>query len=216
MYLTRFEVNRARRDTRRLLSSLQSAHAAVLAGFPSHDRASDGRVLWRVDDTGKALLLYIVSPAPPDLTHLVEQIGWPTRPTWDSRDYAPLLNSLTPGQRWGFRLTANPTHIGRVSPSGVKRRFGHVTLDQQCRWLTERADRLGIRIAANSIGADDLVLSNRIMHRFQRQGSTVTLNAATFDGTLEVVEPNALRAALIGGIGRAKAYGCGLMTLAKA
>lgn len=38
----------------------------------------------------------------------------------------------------------------------------------------------------------------------------------TFDGRLEVTDPAALRRTLTLGLGKAKAYGCGLMTLAKA
>lgn len=36
----------------------------------------------------------------------------------------------------------------------------------------------------------------------------------TFDGRLEVTDPAALRRTLTQGIGKAKAYGCGLITLA--
>lgn len=212
MYLTRFEINRARRDTRRLRSSLQSMHAAVLASFPADD--TDGRVLWRTDDTGKALYLYISSTTKPDLTHLAEQIGWPTRPVWDTRDCLPMLNALAVGQRWGFRLTANPTHIGRM-PDGSKRRFGHVTVTQQTQWLLDRTKRLGFRIAPTAAGDDDVLIANRITHTFNRQGATITLSIATFDGHLDITDPAPFREALVNGIGRSKAYGCGLMTLAR-
>ena len=43
----------------------------------------------------------------------------------------------------------------------------------------------------------------------------MTLGVATFEGVLEVTDPDALRRALTHGIGRGKAYGCGLMTLAR-
>lgn len=37
----------------------------------------------------------------------------------------------------------------------------------------------------------------------------------TFEGVLTITEAELFRKALIDGIGRAKAYGCGLMTLAR-
>jgi CRISPR system Cascade subunit CasE len=37
---------------------------------------------------------------------------------------------------------------------------------------------------------------------------------ATYDGILTVTDPALLRRALCHGVGRAKAYGCGLLTLA--
>ncbi len=215
MYLTRFEINRARRDTRRMLSSLQTMHAAVLASFPSTD-ASEGRVLWRTDTTDIALWLYITSPAKPDLTHLAEQIGWPSRLTWHTSDYTLLLDNLTAGQRWSFRLTANPVHSGKATAQATKtQRFGHVTVAQQQQWLIDRAPRLGFAIVQTAAGDSDLIIRNRDVHRFQRDGNTVTLDTATYDGNLEVTDPHALRGALTSGIGPAKAYGCGLMTLAK-
>ena len=50
---------------------------------------------------------------------------------------------------------------------------------------------------------------------FKRGERRVTLGVATFEGVLEVTDPDALRRALTHGIGRGKAYGCGLMTLAR-
>jgi CRISPR system Cascade subunit CasE len=47
----------------------------------------------------------------------------------------------------------------------------------------------------------------------QRQVKVVTV---TFEGLLTITDPPALRRALIQGLGRGKAYGCGLMTLAPA
>jgi len=43
----------------------------------------------------------------------------------------------------------------------------------------------------------------------------VTLVTVTYDGLLEVTDPDALRRTLTRGLGRAKAYGCGLLTLAR-
>ncbi|MBB1246872.1 type I-E CRISPR-associated protein Cas6/Cse3/CasE, partial [Streptomyces durbertensis] len=56
MYLTRFRVNTARAGARRLLSSPQALHAAVMSSFPALLPASSpgespagARVLWRLD-----------------------------------------------------------------------------------------------------------------------------------------------------------------------
>ncbi|MEU7482087.1 type I-E CRISPR-associated protein Cas6/Cse3/CasE [Lentzea sp. NPDC042327] len=40
------------------------------------------------------------------------------------------------------------------------------------------------------------------------------LSAASFEGRLEITDPDALRHSLTHGIGHGKAYGCGLLTLA--
>jgi CRISPR system Cascade subunit CasE len=215
MHLTRFEINPQRRDARALLASPQRLHAAVLAAFPpSRTQTDDGRVLWRLDQGTHDHLLYVVSPLEPDLTHLAESGGRPTY-GWQTKDYEPFLGKLTAGDRWAFRLRANPVH-NTPPPDGKSRgkRLPHVTAAQQTEWFLQRAQRAGFSVPEGSAGAPDLVLRDRRALRFDRRGRTVTLTTALFEGTLVVDDPPALRAALIGGIGPGKGYGCGLLTLA--
>lgn len=217
MFLTRFRINTNRRGARKLLTSPQAMHAAVLGGFPGHVPAEEGsRVLWRRDGSGHDQQLYIVSPDKPDLTHLVEQAGWPTTETWQTRDYAEFLSSLRSGQRWAFRLTANPTHNVRLPHQKDTRRVGHVTVEQQRQWLLRRSGRAGFQATTGTSGEPDLTVHDRHTYTFQRGNGQVTLRVVTYDGQLEVTDPDALRAALTAGIGHAKAYGCGLLTLARA
>lgn len=165
-------------------------------------------------------VLYVVSPEQPDFTHLIEQAGWPTLTTWESREYEPLLDRLAAGQRWAFRLTANPVRSRPLKEGAPSQRFGHVTVSQQQAWLVSRAGRSGFELPPVS-GPDGeeraengLVVRNRSVDRFRRGEGTVTLSRATFEGHLVVIDPAALRSTLTGGLGSAKAYGCGLLTLA--
>lgn len=219
MFLTRFEINPQRRAARALLSSPQRLHAAVLAAFTSTeaDKPSEGRVLWRLDARAHDGLLYLVSPRKPDLTHLVESVGRPATQGWDTRDYGPVLDRLVPGQRWAFRLSANPVRSGRKkSESTQTQRFGHVTVEQQTGWFLRQAEQHGFSVPTAAGDAPDVAVRGRRTVQFQRQDRTVTLSTAVFEGRLEVRNPDALRAALVGGIGPAKGYGCGLLTLARA
>ncbi|MFF7705527.1 type I-E CRISPR-associated protein Cas6/Cse3/CasE [Streptomyces lydicus] len=239
MYLTRFRVNTARPGARRLLSSPQSLHAAVMVSFPAFLPTSEQapRILWRLDRNARAeAFLYLVSPAEPDLTHLVEQAGWPVAasapdtPGWETRGYAPLLERLAEGSSWAFRLTANPVHHIRRKEGEPTKRTAHVTPRHQKRWLLDRQERCGFRVLETPPRPDQLSDPEYTRHdllvRDQRtlsftksdEGTTrspkVTLLTVTFDGHLQVTDPQALRHTLVTGLGRGKAYGCGLMTLA--
>jgi CRISPR system Cascade subunit CasE len=76
--------------------------------------------------------------------------------------------------------------------------------------------RAGSRIPAVAGSQEpDLTVHQRQTYSFQRNGSRVTLRVATYDGRLEVTDPGALRTVLTTGLGHAKAYGCGLLTLAR-
>ncbi|ROO52787.1 CRISPR system Cascade subunit CasE [Micromonospora sp. Llam0] len=218
MYLTRLRINPARRGARKLLSSPHAMHAAVRAAFAdaaSYERPG-ARTLWRLDTPAPATVhLYIVSPGRPDLTHLVEQAGWPTTETWTTRDYDGLLASLRPGQEWAFRLTANPTHSGRKTADAKEtQRFGHLREPEQVQWLTRRAEQHGFALASQHDGHPNLRLHQRQNHTFKRGLGTVTLTTATYDGILQIIDIDLFRRALTSGIGHAKAYGCGLLTLA--
>ncbi|MFC5804280.1 type I-E CRISPR-associated protein Cas6/Cse3/CasE [Streptomyces formicae] len=230
-HLTRFRFNTRRTGARRLLTSPQAMHAAVMSSFPHllPGNPDTPRVLWRVDHTSAAVVhLYIVSPTPPDLTHLVEQAGWPAAegPHWQTGDYSRLLDRLDKGTTWSFRLTANPVHYVRNEDGAPTKRTAHRVPKHQLAWLLERQERGGFSILIKpesqrltEHGDEHLVIvrSPRPLSFTKSQDDRrhqVRVTAVTYDGHLEVTDPDRLRTLLTQGLGKARAYGCGLMTLA--
>lgn len=216
MWLSKLDINVTRRQARHLLASPQRIHAAVLAGFPESpedDTEKAGRVLWRVDEGAHDHNLYVMSPQEPDLTHLVESVGRPTH-GWQSKPYEPLLARLSTGQTWAFRLLGNPTHSVPRPEGGRGKRLGHVTAAQQMAWMHRQAEHHGFALTQGSAGAPDVIVRARRTLQFRRGERTVTLSTALFEGNLQVHDADALRQALIRGVGPAKGYGCGLLTLA--
>lgn len=228
MYLSRIWLNPRRSATRAALVELQRLHAAVLASFaPGSD---PGRPLWRLDpDPVHGVALFLVSSAAPSLEHVAEQFGWPSCDTGQglTKNYDAFLGSISTGDQFAFRLTANPTVS--ISDRSNGRRRGHVvplkTRDDQLAWLEKRSASAGFQFAisgsAESVGVPllpDLRLVDREQVAFRRgRGKAdpkVTIERVTFEGRLLVTDADAIRVALTSGIGRAKGYGCGLMTLA--
>ncbi|MFJ6982585.1 MULTISPECIES: type I-E CRISPR-associated protein Cas6/Cse3/CasE [unclassified Streptomyces] len=233
MFLTRFRLNTARVGARRLLTSPQSMHAAVMASFaePPQHRGEGPRVLWRLDHQSRSeVLLYVVSPDRPDLTHLVEQAGWPTTGGWQTKPYAPFLDRLATDDTWAFRLTANPVHSIRRHAAEPTKRTAHVTPHHQLDWLLRRQTDAGFAVVERPEPSPDglpgawreVVVHHRDDLAFRKRNESetrahkVTLTRVTYDGRLRVLDPDALRHTLTSGLGKAKAYGCGLMTLAPA
>ncbi|MCK7627621.1 type I-E CRISPR-associated protein Cas6/Cse3/CasE [Streptomyces sp. RS10V-4] len=238
MYLTRFRLNTARSGARRLLGSPHLLHGAVDMAFPDPP-PRDGqqpRVLWRVDPAAAGRAdLFIVSPRRPDLTHLVEQAGWPglEGPGWATFAYGEFLDGLTAGGIWAFRLTANPVHDirkpGDAEGSRTKR-TAHVTPRHQIGWLLKRQERAGFEIVRTPAerrltqhGHDhDVIVHDRLPLQFRKGDEKdsarhhVRFTRVTFDGRLRITDADAFRRTLTHGLGKAKAYGCGLMTLAPA
>lgn len=214
MFFTRFAMNLARRGAQKLLSSPHALHAAVLAGFPDPSPTDAGRVLWRLDSVRNQATLFIVSPHQPDLTHLAEQAGWPSlEDSWQSKSYEPMLGQIATGQKYVFRLTANPTRSTRPVPGGRGKPFGHVTVTQQEKWLLDREERAGFLVRRSGDEDRSLVVRDRKLLAFRRGADSVTLRVATYEGSLEVTDAAAFVNTLSFGLGRAKGYGCGLMTI---
>ncbi|MFT0848971.1 type I-E CRISPR-associated protein Cas6/Cse3/CasE [Actinomycetaceae bacterium L2_0104] len=226
MYLARCELNPNRRGAKKLLGSPQAMHAAILSCFPRSKEADAGRILWRVDHTDAGVFVYIVAKIAPDWTGLEEQGGWPNSSTGDVRNYQPFLDSLEAGKRYSFRLTANPTHSVRTKAGGDTKRLGHVTVGHQEDWLLKKARANGFEIPTFTTSDDPEVEPESAFQVTRRQvlsfwraddkgkRGRVTLTQAEYEGVLVVTDHDRLVKALISGIGPAKGYGCGLLTLA--
>lgn len=224
MFLTKIDLAPERRLARKYLGSPQAMHAVVMGATGGNIGDGPGRVLWRVD-RGTTTALYILSPLEPDCSQLVAEMGAAGTQA-RTLDYSPFLASLDAGQLWAFRLAANPSYSASRGPGVRGQRYGHVTVEQQRQWLVERAPRHGFELMpvdhVDDEGSDGAVM---VVHRerpvFNRRRSEgegrdrVTINRTLYEGVLRITDPESLRRALIAGIGRSKAYGCGLMTLAR-
>ncbi|MGV0423797.1 type I-E CRISPR-associated protein Cas6/Cse3/CasE [Corynebacterium sanguinis] len=213
---TRVLINPRTKGGAKLLTNPQAMHAAVRAAFPPDLDESSGRVLWRVDKHEHEHALYIVGPEKPTTRHIVEQAGWETRPG-ESADYSRLLGSLMKGQRWRFELVANPTY-SEPTPGKRGKVKAHVSASHQLEWLYARAGAAGFSLAPREQQDSPAVLERSTEHFYRGgadKGRPVRIAKARFAGTLEVTDAEALRRTLVDGIGRARAYGCGLLTLAK-
>ena len=110
MYLTRFRINTERVGARKLLSSPQTLHAAVMSSFAELPAQQDGpRVLWRIDRRARHRThLCIVSPCKPDLTTAAG--NWPTTARWDTYDHG-LPRTPQPLRPWAFRSPQTPSPV---------------------------------------------------------------------------------------------------------
>lgn len=191
-------------------------HGAVAATFPQS--VQPGRILWRVDRQDRGTFLYMVTPLRPDLTGFVEDHGWPEAAPAKVRDYEVVLDAVKPGQKFLFRVEANPVknvlNVERDAntkqfPKKRGKRLAHVTPDQQLHWFTSRAEGWGFEV-----GEQRQVVRSEV-HRFQKKHRPVTIASAVIEGALTVQDAATFSERLVTGFGGARAYGCGLMTLAK-
>lgn len=239
MYISRIPLNTARYEGRRLVTSPYRLHGAVEASFAPgvvrHDE--HGRILWRIDvnNRGTEVWLYVVSPAQPDFSHIIEQAGWSNGGEQQTKDYERLLSRIARGQKWQFRLRANTVRSAFTNKGGEGHKDpaidlahqngprgklkGDVTADQQLSWLLERSNKNGFTVLPTHDDPSELdcLVSQRRTERFSRHGDRyhpVTLQTCQFDGALEVTDVDLFTHVLRFGIGRGRGFGCGLLTIA--
>lgn len=235
-YLSRVWLNPLRQSTQRLINDPQSLHAAVLGGLALQPVTE--RVLWRLEPAAHRVEVFVLTRQRPSWEHLVEQAGWPGADTPQAVVAAcrPLLERLAIGQEYTFRLRANPVSstVNPASPSTAqKTRLGasdrprgvvvaHRTVEHQLRWFTDRVEGWGLRLLATSQGDPQVEIVGRDRLSFTKRSRTgatthrVTLQTVTYQGRVQILDTALATRSLLEGVGRAKAYGCGLLTLAPA
>ncbi|QOC92368.1 type I-E CRISPR-associated protein Cas6/Cse3/CasE [Micromonospora craniellae] len=231
MYLSKLTVNVYSRDFRRDHADLRQMHRTVMSGWP--DLADEGparqsqAVLWRLDTVHRGFVQYVQSNSKPDWSRLTAD--YLTEPA-QVRSLQPLLDAITPGRRFAFRLVGNPTRsvirpaTATQSPvEGGKRprgkRIARHKPEEQIEWLIRKGNQHGFVVPTAHNGQPDVSPSPCLPQAGQaRPGDRgpITVMPVRFEGHLIVTDADAFRTAVRQGIGHGKAYGCGLISLAPA
>jgi CRISPR system Cascade subunit CasE len=206
MYLSQLILNRSRRAT------LWSARPK-----PVHQRlcmacGDDPRLLFRIEATPQGVAILAQTHHPPDwgaafdafpvlaVEPRVKPVDWPLRE----------------GQLLSFRLRANPTKRLCHGRDGKGRPRDNVRVplyaeEEQRAWLERKGEAAGFCPLRVMVRRDAPVIET--VRRANGTTHRITLASAQFDGLLRVTDPTRLCAALEAGIGSAKAFGFGLVSL---
>jgi CRISPR system Cascade subunit CasE len=223
MILSRMFLNPAHRDVQRCLADAQALHRAVLSLFRVESdapaRAALG-LLHRLELSERegTVALLVQSREPADPSRLPPGFLDPRagQDAFASSSLEALLSRLEPGRRFRFRLRANPTRRidTKSGPDGKRRNGRRVPVrgdDGRRAWLVRKLEAAGFRLDE----AAELHQRPEGLSRARRGGGSVAIHDAhTFEGVVQVVDARAARDAVVTGIGPAKAYGFGLLSLA--
>lgn len=144
-----------------------------------------------------------------------------------SKPYQP---RLAKGQLFRFDLRANPTVVQKdahgkslrhdvimaakktAKANGKAPPVLEEELDTAKNWLLARASKHGFELETNAFVAESY-----LQHRIQKDANPKPIRFSTVDfrGILQVVDPGEFARVLNHGIGRCKAFGCGLVLLRK-
>ncbi len=210
-HLTRIRLNTRDRNVQRDLSSSVQLHKTIMRLAPDHlgdEARRDSGVLFRLDDTADGPVVLVQSQILPDLARLPVGYG-----TTQVRDLTSMFKVLGSGMQVRYRIAANASKRLRPSPQEraqgrsrgkVKALSGTAALE----WWQRRAEQAGL-LVHTAVPTPMRTLRGRgedgLLHGLVR-----------FDGLATVTDPVALTEAVLSGIGKGKAYGAGLLSLAPA
>ena len=220
MFLHRIHLDARCREARRDLSDPYQLHSTLCRVFCEQDRkCPEGEFLWRhepeTDPTGCPRIL-VQSRTLPNWSSISVQ-GWLAKadPAVDLNDRLK-LDSLKVGQRFRFRLRANPC----VTCNG--KRLGLLRLEEQENWIERKGVQHGFSLpqlasfdlsASSQERIDVQISQGQMLRGKQHAGNGIRIYSVLYDGIVTVTEAEKFRAALQSGIGHGKVMGLGLLSV---
>lgn len=218
MLLHKLILNLKNAEARRDIASPYELHSTLSRAFSQDEiKCASGTFLWRLESTRSDYnQLLVQSSSTPDWAKVPSNwfIGSPSEPL----DLISRLNlnNLQKGQRFRFRLQANPS----VKRQG--KRFGLFQAAEQEAWLMRKGEAHGFEIAKissfssdNERGADIMISQNQLLRSKQRNDNKITIYSVLYDGYLSVQDPEKFLLAIQTGIGHGKAMGLGLFSVVR-
>jgi len=208
MILSKLLLNPRSRQVQAELSNPYEMHRTIMSGFPDGIK-QQGRVLYRLE----------VRQQPPYLSVLVQsqlQPDW--QPVWESgyllqpAESKPFQLRVETGQVFAFRLVANPTRKLKDADNENGKRVGIYKVEEQEAWFKRKAGQHGFSLRALQIKPGDR-FEGKLVNGKRKH--TLKLVMVQFDGLLEVTDVPEFEAAIAAGIGSAKGFGFGLLSIAR-
>jgi len=190
-------------------------HRRVMRAFPEIDQSSPRevfQVLWRLDTevgADRCPFLLVQSERPGSWENIPDD-GWAT--SIKAKEIDPVLDRLHDGQRCRFLIRANVTRKieTKTGQDGLRRNGRRVPIrstERALEWLSRKGQLGGFELGP-SIRVD---MEPR--RAGKRKDAVVTVQATRFEGELVVTDAVQLAESVRRGIGPAKAYGCGLLSV---
>ena len=196
LYLTQIRLHPAEVASFKLFDAY-TRYQMLAEAFPDTNR-NPRPFLTRVDRYGDNYNVLILSPQPPE-----------PQP-WGHWVTKPVAENFFQYERYRFALRANPTKVRIVRDTEGNRRkhcrTGIVDSAQLRRWITRKLRQAGSEPL-------EVFWGPAIRETFWRK-RTINLIRVDFYGVLRVVDRPRFVAAAANGLGRAKAFGFGMLLLA--
>ena len=240
IYLSRLMLDSMSRRVQKELSTPYEMHRTLCHAFPglSEDEWKAARVLFRADGENDRLSLLVQSHCAPDWNAFATHLSGVRYFLGEVavKEWTPKFEN---GQNLRFRLQANPIFAPKENGARNGTRRGLYREAERLDWLRCQGETHGFEMALVSTtlrrtdqkkvvfrGAEyneltlDLPICEMIDlndgRRFALPSQKSQFSAARFDGLLGVSDPEKFARAVENGIGKARGFGFGLLSVAPA
>ncbi len=204
MHLSLLKLNPRSRQVQAELRDPYQMHRTFSKAFGEADAFKKARCLFRVDEsTNGELFALVQSKSQPDWASLANLRGYLN----DKVEYKSVTPAIKDGQALRFRLRANPS----VKRDG--KRIGIYVETERLAWLQRKASKNGFDLLEARVISDGKQKGIKTDKHSEQTHATVH-SAAIFNGVLRVTDSQAFLSALENGIGSAKGFGFGLLSVA--
>jgi len=223
MFLSQLILNPRSRQVRSEMAHPYELHRTVMSGFIQN--FPDERILYRLDISARDGIphLLVQSRYVPDWSKVLANAGYLLEVPGGNPQVREFQPEFSAGQRLVFRLVANPTRSvktdemrARQTQSGKRERGQRVSItktDEQVAWLERKGCEGGFSVGVVRVtryGEQHIPVPN---DEIELQDARHW--AVCFDGELQVTEPQRFIQTLELGIGSAKGFGYGLLSVSK-
>jgi len=243
VFLTRLVLNPDSPQVRRELAEPYEMHRTLMRAFPAVTGDTENArqkfgVLFRseTDDAAGRVEVIVQSLVEPDWSFLDFCAGYllhdaaPPNPA--CKNITDRLRGIRDGQALRFRLSANPTkRVAKNKQSGGAldgKRIGLLREEEQLDWLTRKGRTGGFELVTRPVRTPDgtsyhvpqvqVSPEGRSIGRKMVNGERLQMThlAVWFDGLLRVTDADKFRETVVSGVGPAKAFGFGLLSVTPA
>lgn len=220
MYLSRIHLDLRCKEARRDLASPYQLHSTLCRAFsPPEIKCPQGAFLWRLEPETNS------SGYPRILVQSSKEPDWDGIPvkSWLAECDYPIdlferlkLDALHAGQRFRFRLRANPS----VCRNG--KRLGLLKQEEQEQWLVRKGSQHGFSLPAllsfdyaetEEERLDVRISQEQMLKDKQHTNNSIRIYSVLYDGVLTVTKPDEFKEALKNGIGHGKVVGLGMLSV---
>jgi len=206
MYLSQLFLNPRHRQVQRELSDHYQLHRTIMRAFPP-TLPPEERVLHRLElePYDDQIILLVQSQIFPDWSYLLEKSHY----LLDAPRVKSFTLTITAGRELRFRLRANPTvKTSSNRHPHKKTRVPLVHEEKQKAWLVRKGDLHGFQVIHQHVSHAETYLGRK------KGSQSIQVFTVRYDGILRVTDAEAFTQAVKSGIGPAKSFGCGLISLA--